>query len=676
VLLENARRFVSDQPIFTFHQNSGPFRGHDQKEVRAPPRLPTARPAGKGKGSGKSSGKGKGTSETIPPPRMTSTHFCKHCGKKNHVDSNCWLNFPEKAPQWFQKKQKEKKTTKRDTGNSPEPQEIRNVEKDHVHYVPDTSSKKRKMDSRSVQTAPCCFQTRAQLGKPHTTNHNFLTVTVGGRKLDALVDTGAQMNFIDRRLIGSAKTSTSVYEPVLMEDASGNVKWSTETVEMELTLGEETIKLVAYIMENPTENNLSYPLIGMTFLHSPEVGGIIMWPKPKLIYKGVEYPMHDIEHWEARVKNVRTPKMMFKTESYSLTKEHREKAFEELQLPREKIQVDLFANQRNHQEEFFCTRKTNAFSFDWSEICGVNQILWANPPWTQLSKVLAKILINPCRIVVVLPKWKKEKWFELFEKLAKQKYEIPAGIALYHSDSSEKPLPGPHWDTCIFYIDNTTQTSLNANLKNQISQSDLNRVSALCRGWGRDALESDKTFHQSQTQTTDQQTDSTTLRTENKTDACTQTEKPSPQKLYFETDSKEETQKQEVPAPIIFYSNADVKREANDLEVLASELLNEVDTTFTSDFTSLTFDEEKHQRMYKLRNPEEKRAQPKSKFTINKKDLREAVTALNQRISSVETAITQSKAEYFKDTLLENLTGEFEKDMKRFSKNPVLTKHL
>jgi hypothetical protein len=51
VLLETARRFVIDQPIFTSHQNSGPFRGHDQKEVRAPPRLPTARRAGKGNGS-------------------------------------------------------------------------------------------------------------------------------------------------------------------------------------------------------------------------------------------------------------------------------------------------------------------------------------------------------------------------------------------------------------------------------------------------------------------------------------------------------------------------------------------------------------------------------------------------------------------------------------------------
>jgi hypothetical protein len=213
-------------------------------------------------------------------------------------------------------------------------------------------------------------------------------------------------------------------------------------------------------------------------------------------------------------------------------------------------------------------------------------------------------------------------------------------------------------------------------LKNQIAQSDLNQVSALCRGWGRDALENDKTFHQSQTQTTDQQTDSTTLRTENKTDACSKTEKPSPQKLYFETDSKEEAQKQEVPAPIIFYSNADVKREAIGLEVLASELLNEVDTTFTSDFTSLTFDEEKYRQTYMLRNPEEKRAQPKSKFTINKSDLREAVTALNQRISSVETAFTQSKAEYFEDTPTENLTGEFEKDLKRFSKNPELMKLL
>jgi hypothetical protein len=189
-------------------------------------------------------------------------------------------------------------------------------------------------------------------------------------------------------------------------------------------------------------------------------------------------------------------------------------------------------------------------------------------------------------------------------------------------------------------------------------------------------LERDKTLHQGETQTTDQQTDSTTLRTSDTREICTQTDKPIPQKLYFVSDSTEEGLQQEVPVPITFYSNADVKREAKDDEVLASELLNEVDITFTSDFTSLTFDEEKHLKMFWPRNPEEKRAQPKSKFTINKSDLREAVTALSQKINLVETAITQSKPEYFEDSPTENLTGEFEKDLKRFSKNPELTKLL
>lgn len=33
--------------------------------------------------------------------------LCNHCGKKGHVDTNCWKKHPEKVPQWVKDKAKE-----------------------------------------------------------------------------------------------------------------------------------------------------------------------------------------------------------------------------------------------------------------------------------------------------------------------------------------------------------------------------------------------------------------------------------------------------------------------------------------------------------------------------------------------------------------------------------------
>ena len=45
----------------------------------------------------------------------------------------------------------------------------------------------------------------------------------------------------------------------------------------------------------------------------------------------------------------------------------------------------------------------NAFSYDWSKLnMGTKDVLWANPPFSMLEKVVTKLILEPCKMCYAL----------------------------------------------------------------------------------------------------------------------------------------------------------------------------------------------------------------------------------------------------------------------------------
>ena len=135
--------------------------------------------------------------------------------------------------------------------------------------------------------------------------------------------------------------------------------------------------------------------------------------------------------------------------------EWRKRSLQELEVPKQKINIDLFANHNNNQESMYCTRQNNAFWYDWSELSNDgDEVLWANPPFSQLDKVLTKIAMEEnCKMVIVTPNWQGDYWMRILEKLSLKQMCLPARAPVYKGDWDKKPLPPPQWETLVTFID-------------------------------------------------------------------------------------------------------------------------------------------------------------------------------------------------------------------------------
>jgi hypothetical protein len=145
---------------------------------------------------------------------------------------------------------------------------------------------------------------------------------------------------------------------------------------------------------------------------------------------------------------------MFKKESYSLVDNIREECMRQLEIPPRKVVVDLFANHKNHTESLYCTRENSAWRYDWSSLrkCE-DECIWANPPFSQLPKVVTKLCLEPTKMILVTPNWSGQDWARLLDKISIARVEIPSGTKLYVGDWEKRPLPSPPWNTYVSLVD-------------------------------------------------------------------------------------------------------------------------------------------------------------------------------------------------------------------------------
>ena len=119
------------------------------------------------------------------------------------------------------------------------------------------------------------------------------------------------------------------------------------------------------------------------------------------------------------------------------------------------VQVDLFASHSDAHEEKYMIIENSAWKYNWHSFCQNDEILWANPPFEDLEKVVTKACRVSCRMVWVSPNLLGGAWKELLQKITVEKYVVAPGIPVYESAKSTRLLPGRHWETVISFIDTT-----------------------------------------------------------------------------------------------------------------------------------------------------------------------------------------------------------------------------
>ena len=136
-----------------------------------------------------------------------------------------------------------------------------------------------------------------------------------------------------------------------------------------------------------------------------------------------------------------------------LLPEWRQWSLEKLGVANRPIAVDLFASPTMTAAPQFITRDMDAFTYNWSKLNAIpHTILWANPPFHALDKVVEKIQMEPCTIALCTPNWPDRTWFPQLSNIYMRRIELPTKRRLYLGVNKKTPLQQRQWHTIVWLV--------------------------------------------------------------------------------------------------------------------------------------------------------------------------------------------------------------------------------
>ena len=139
---------------------------------------------------------------------------------------------------------------------------------------------------------------------------------------------------------------------------------------------------------------------------------------------------------------------------YQLAPQWREYAFHQLGVPSDNVTVDLFAKEGKNARPLFINKVMDAFSFEWSKLVeDEGKVLWANPPFALLGRVVAKICQEPCRVALCCPESPETSWWHALQRITVARVQLPGDQSLYYGTIKKDILPPPNWRTVVCLVD-------------------------------------------------------------------------------------------------------------------------------------------------------------------------------------------------------------------------------
>lgn len=149
--------------------------------------------------------------------------------------------------------------------------------------------------------------------------------------------------------------------------------------------------------------------------------------------------------------------MWVRAGEYTLACEWRDWALKNLGVPSENLVVDLFARTGGSLCPLAIPKHLDAFTFEWAKLLqSPSHFLWANPPFSIMERVVAKLQVEPCRIILCSPVWPEASWWDALQALTTHHILLPQGEPLFYGAVRKKILPPPDWRVMICWIDSTT----------------------------------------------------------------------------------------------------------------------------------------------------------------------------------------------------------------------------
>ena len=275
----------------------------------------------------------------------------------------------------------------------------------------------------------------------------WVRIRIGGREYLGVLDTGATISIVAKKILpcGSLK-NTMTTAAIHMGD--GHVVHSCWDCEVEVPMGSRTIAHRFYVMDTEA---FGFVLGTDFFVQHSQIQSLTL-QAPYLLYvdhgSGREsVPLEQSEHTSSylRISKEEPSNMMAasKTEDYQLLGEVLDQGLKELGYSREDLSVELFASDKQHVLDLYCSKgKSCSYKFYWPSF----GMAYGNPRFSELGKVLTKVALERSCMVLCSPDWGahggNEYWRNLLDRLTISSVRLP-DEAIYVPLGRKMPIGKP-----------------------------------------------------------------------------------------------------------------------------------------------------------------------------------------------------------------------------------------
>ena len=285
----------------------------------------------------------------------------------------------------------------------------------------------------------------------------WVHIRLGGRESLGVLDAGATISVVAKKTLPCGSlTNTMPTAAIRMGD--GHVVHSCGDCEVEVPVGSRTIAHRFYVMDTEA---FDFVLGTDIFVQHSQIQSLTLQP-PYLLYvdhgNGREcVPLEQSEHTSSylRVSKDEPSNMMApsKTEDYQLFGGVLDQGLKELGYSREDLSVELFASDKQHVLDLYCSRGKNCcYKFYWPSF----GMTYGNPRFSELGKVLTKVALERSRMVLCSPDWGahggNEYWRTLLDRLTISSVRLP-DEAIYLPLGRKMPVGKPGWGSMLSVVD-------------------------------------------------------------------------------------------------------------------------------------------------------------------------------------------------------------------------------
>ena len=285
----------------------------------------------------------------------------------------------------------------------------------------------------------------------------WVRIRLVGIEYLGVLDTGATISIVAKKTL-PFRDLKNILPTAAIRMGDGHMVHSCGDCEVEVPMGSRSIAHRFYVMDTEVFNFVR----GTDFFveHSQILSLTLQATYVLQVHHGEGWesvPLEQSEHTSSYLRVCkREPSTMMvvsKTEDYQLLGDVLDQGLRELGYSREDLNVELFASDKQHVLDLYCSKGKNCCcKFYWPSF----GITYGNPRFSELGKVLTKVALERSGMVLCSPDWgahgENEYWRTLWDKLTLTSIQLPDD-AIYVPLGCKTPIRKPGWGSMLSVVD-------------------------------------------------------------------------------------------------------------------------------------------------------------------------------------------------------------------------------